>query len=480
MPTQRTRSPRRSRPITRKRRRRPEQDSAPEALARAVRTPEQSLSPDTILSLQRLVGNQNVQRLIAARDQTAIQRKSKEIAAPDNQFYGHGAFMGAALDMWNDAKWNAILAKLMPDVHKVIKTAVDKKKGSGKIIPMMENNPVMAAYGMWKSKQLDDKDKGNRVDQLEAMEWDVWLDPDLMEKHAEAKKDEVAGIEKELVDTLWIAHGNKSRTVKEHFWGDQYDNIKDDAPTDFGGKSAPDWMHLYGAALTMATAKKGEEGDAELGNKKLSFKDTISLYKELFGKKQFSVVLDVKSKLATSAVLKGVISELNRRGVHVYGVGTFRHEQLTDIEEHKQTIGDEELAGAKEVKFYHRSGDFMEAAQGGKLKEGDHVMFNIGSLIEKKWFKTKFQELPGVIDDIKAEKDKHKFHLGGYVQENAIHPDAANLLVEITNKYKDVFDMGFAWGGIGGLADEGAKGTGLGVQDSVFAGSTYKSKKKKK
>ena len=66
-----------------------------------------------------------------------------------NQFYGHGAFMGAAPALLADAKWRKILAFLMPDVHEQVSVKVAKGARASALIPMFENNPVMCAFGVW-------------------------------------------------------------------------------------------------------------------------------------------------------------------------------------------------------------------------------------------------------------------------------------------------------------------------------------------
>ena len=120
--------------------------------------------------------------------------ESKAIWEPKKQFYGHGAFMGAYNELWNDNKWNKILESLMPKVYADLKKGIDpkwyqRKKTTTDLAGMMENNPVMAAFGTWKTKELDDKkqdDRTDRVENLKAIEWDIWLDPDLVTKYKNA------------------------------------------------------------------------------------------------------------------------------------------------------------------------------------------------------------------------------------------------------------------------------------------------------
>jgi hypothetical protein len=79
-----------------------------------------------------------------------------EIPHLNNQFYGHGAFFGAAGQLLNDAKWNVALQSLMPDVHGPVMDILASGGGSKGVLLKFENNPVCAAYGITKLKEMDD------------------------------------------------------------------------------------------------------------------------------------------------------------------------------------------------------------------------------------------------------------------------------------------------------------------------------------
>ena len=68
------------------------------------------------------------------------------------QLYAHGAFMGAAPALLADERWRRILAFLMPDVYTDVTEAM-ADEDPATLIPMFENNPVMAAFGIWRSVQ---------------------------------------------------------------------------------------------------------------------------------------------------------------------------------------------------------------------------------------------------------------------------------------------------------------------------------------
>eukprot|EP00563_Minutocellus_polymorphus_P006977 CAMPEP_0181033366 /NCGR_PEP_ID=MMETSP1070-20121207/7219_1 /TAXON_ID=265543 /ORGANISM="Minutocellus polymorphus, Strain NH13" /LENGTH=1006 /DNA_ID=CAMNT_0023110789 /DNA_START=150 /DNA_END=3170 /DNA_ORIENTATION=- len=103
--------------------------------------------------------------------------------------YVHGAYSAVAPIFIRDARWMAILRKLMPESHAGVATLV--KKNATKIDPLRlmkwaENNPVVASYGALNS---DNGGPHYHVDRTvgtaspspkPALEWDVFLDPSLV------------------------------------------------------------------------------------------------------------------------------------------------------------------------------------------------------------------------------------------------------------------------------------------------------------
>ena len=103
--------------------------------------------------------------------------------------YVHGAYSAVAPIFIRDARWMAILRKLMPESHAGVATLV--KKNPTKIDPLRlmkwaENNPVVAAYGALNSDNGCPRHHVERTvepaSQLPkpALEWDVFLDPSLV------------------------------------------------------------------------------------------------------------------------------------------------------------------------------------------------------------------------------------------------------------------------------------------------------------
>ncbi len=432
--------------------------------------------------------------------QKTPDKKTDTIPEANNQFYAHGSFMGAGIELMDDEKWNYILLKLMPDVHADVTKAIKDEAGSEKVIIMFENNPVTAAYGLARTQAKDaanENGRSDRLDKLTAFEWDAFLDPKTIKKYKEAETEtEKASIAIELVDGLVIAHGNTSQTVKENGpWGGlrQYDNVRGTSKSGQGGVAAGAWMDLFGKAMIIGSDPDWKAKADEIGSKsrvdnkkdqtsdktfkdKMSFSDVVELYKTTYGKELFSVILDVKSRDTNPDVLTGLIKELNKRDVHVYGVGSFIDSELQGLRNVEQVIDGKKVAGALQVLFFHKAGDLQEACLSYSIAPGDTVMFNAGNLIDYDRFsrgenkKKSYKVKEEVVKQIGEYKTRFGFSLGVYVQENAIDDRAATLITDLTNAKPEIFDLGFAWGGVTGetAADIepslGSEKTGIGGQ----------------
>jgi Domain of unknown function (DUF4157) len=422
-----------------------------------------------------------VQQNTAAFSNSSVQRQvADKIPESKNQFYGHGAFMGAAPQLMADVKWNRILQVLMPDVHVNATKTLSKGPQSDELILLFENNPVMAAYGMYKTRQMDirrDDDRSDRISKMKAIEWDVFLPTSIVEAYKKAKDDaEKKRLSYEMVSEMLIAHGTPWQTVKENSGFPQYENVKKTPKSEQGGVRPGAWMDLFGRALQLATDSDWEKKAKEYEDpalhprinspddqaahqtfkNQLGFKEVISLYKRLFGKEMFSVLLDIKSRDATPMILQALVGDLNLRGVHVYGVGSFNHGEIAGLATMTQKVDGKSVAGPKEVKFFHFAGDLQNACLDNKIAKDDTVMFNAGSLISYDSFaggkktKASYKIKTDVVNQLRIYKHHYGFHLGVYVQENDIDDRAATLITDLTNRDTDIFDLGFAWGGLSG------------------------------
>lgn len=443
----------------------------------------------------------------------AVQRSvTDSIPETKNQFYAHGAFMGAAPQLMADKKWNRILEVLMPDVHTDATRALRKGPNSQELILMFENNPVMGAYGMYQTRQMDITREGGRSDRIskmQAMEWDVFLPTTIVEKYHKAPTEaEKARLAHDMVNEMLIAHGTASQTVRENVLGiRQYDNVKGTRKSEQGGVRPGAWMDLFGRALQLATdphweRKANEYEDPDLHPRvnnpadqaahqtfknQLSFREVIDLYKSMFGKETFSVLLDIKSRDASPMILTALIRDLNLRGVLVYGVGTFKHSEIAGLGRMTQTVDGRTYTGPKEIKFFHLAGDLQKACLKNEISDGDTVMFNAGSLISYSSFatgpqtKASYKIKSQVVDQLRIYKKHYGFHLGVYVQENDIDDRAATLITELTNSEPGIFDLGFAWGGLSGETASDIEPTWshatVGIYNQGWAGSDWDTRK---
>jgi hypothetical protein len=442
-----------------------------------------------------------------------IQRSVTDpIPEAKNQFYGHGAFMGAAPQLMADPKWNRILQVLMPDVHADATRVLKGGPNSQELILMFENNPVMGAYGMYQTRQMDVAREGGRSDRIanmQAMEWDVFLPTRIVEQyHAAPTEKERTRLAHEMVSEMLIAHGTASQTVRENVFGfRQYENVKGTRKSEQGGVRPGAWMDLFGRALQLATDPAWEKKATEYEDPKLhprvndpadqaahqtfqnqlSFREVIDLYKSLFGKETFSVLLDIKSRDASPVILTALIRDLNLRGVLVYGVGTFQHREVAGLGNLTQTVDGRTYAGPKEIKFFHFAGDLQQACLDNRIATGDTVMFNAGSLISFDSFatgkqtKASYKIKTDVVDQLRIYKKHYGFHLGVYVQENDIDDRAATLITELTNAEPGIFNLGFAWGGLSGQTASDIEPTWrhatVGIFNQGWAGNHWDTRK---
>ncbi|HEY0067677.1 MAG TPA: DUF4157 domain-containing protein [Flavisolibacter sp.] len=439
----------------------------------------------------------------------AVQRAPDTIPEANNQFYGHGAFMGAAPQLMADPKWNRILRSLMPDVHADATAALADGPNSPTLILMMENNPVMAAYGMYRTRQMDQNNengRSDRVDKMQAIEWDVFLPTEIVEQYNDAETDEErARLAHEMVEEMIIAHGTLGQTLGENVLDRrQYGNVRGTRKSDQGGVRPGAWMDLFGRALRLATAVNWEDLADEFENpdlhprvnspddqaadrtfqNQMSFTEVINMYKSMFGKETFSVLLDIKSRDATPTILGALVRDLNLRGVLVYGVGSFKHSELEGLSLNSQVVDGRTYAGPTEVRFYHLAGNLQEDCLRNRVRPGATVMFNAGSLVSFERSlspddtKASYAIKNNVVSQLETYKNHYGFHLGVYVQENDIDDRAATLITELTNSRPDLFDLGFAWGGLSGQTasdiEPGYYGRGrLGLAGQRLAGKDW-------
>ena len=173
-----------------------------------------------------------------------------------NQYYGHGAFMGAAPALLHDDRWRRILAFLMPDVFLEVQEASREKAEPGTLIPMFENNPVMCAYGVWYGSQRRKGRTDLHPNDLAGVEWDIFVEEAQIEAFERLSGDNAPTerLIRSVVDRMVIAHASTADTVQEAAGVCQYEDVRRTPKTRMGGVQADAWLDLFGRALRLAEA----------------------------------------------------------------------------------------------------------------------------------------------------------------------------------------------------------------------------------
>jgi hypothetical protein len=374
-----------------------------------------------------------------------------------SQSYGHGAFMGAAGAFMKDPTWNQIFKTVWPEEFERIKVLEDTREA----MLALENNPVLAAYGECQSMENKGEKKGEadpKQMQVVPQEWDVWLD-----------KENPGDLSK-----VRIAHGNFWTTVMQNITAGQKDKVvgakRDDVKN---AKSGSQWMETFGRAVMMYrggggsvpdnASQKDKEGQAakmQAAAKATNAEQAISACAEFLKKENGGgLILDVKSTYSSSADINLFIDTLRGKGVDVFGVGTFRHEQLAGLEK-----------GVRPVKFFHGIQGVENAADQKALQKGDHLMFNAGSLLDKSggWIRdTKYGINQAAFQQLSTLVTTYDLNVGLYVQEGDVDEKAVEVIVKMVNKFPDLFKDGFAYGNIQGRAETETEGTGMGAQGNA-------------
>jgi hypothetical protein len=399
-------------------------------------------------------------------DDHPFESPREKILPVVNQFYGHGAFMGAAPALLNDSKWRRILAFLMPDVYRDVQEAVVKGSRPGELIPMFENNPVMCAFGVWQGTLARRGGEARGPMDLAGMEWDVFVSTDLVDAWEDARDDDRGPIVEKLVDTMVIAHASTTDTVQEQFGLCQWADVRKTAKTKFGGVEPVAWMDLFARGLLLA---EDPDLDGAIGRMvelprvhspeacrdhtfeaPLPVAQAVDVYRRVTGKDHFSVVLEIKSLRTTPLLLAEIVETLNRRTVHVAAVGSFLSEEIDGLDQITQVVREETLPGPRPILFLHFAGDLQRACDRGTIAPGTHAMFNGASLLvaraDGRSFTYRIDE--DVVAEVAEYRERFDLQIGIYVQENDCDVAAAGLLSEIVRQHPETFALGFAWGGL--------------------------------
>lgn len=435
---------------------------------------------------QRL--DRKVTSLLVARQRQSMFTAERTFAAPvRTQFYGHGAFMGAAPALLEDERWARILAFLMPDVLEDIAEAFEGDATVSAIIPMLENNPVAAAFGVFHGFGSGLDRATESPHHLAGIEWDMFVDAKLLERWelAAGREPLISRIMEEAIDTCLIAHANPTDTVQEALGFSQYDDVRRTKKTAMGGLEIDAWLDFFGRALELALADDFEEKIAAMALEARSesleacmlhtfvpsrpIERTIALYRAFTREPFLSIVIDIKSLHSTPRFLTDLIGALNAKGIHVAAVGSFLREEIDGVGAATQEVEGQRLAGPREVQFLHLAGDLQDACDAGCIIEGQSVLFNGASLLEacESAHAGRYRPRAGVVQAIERYRRRHAIDIGIYVQEGDCDRAAAEALARLTNDHAETFTLGFAWGGLRGsahLAEEATPRFGYGSQ----------------
>ena len=382
------------------------------------------------------------------------------------QLYAHGASMGASPALLADERWRRILAFLMPDVYADVTEALADEKPVSAVIPMFENNPVVAAFGCWRSAQSG-PDGADWLLDLVGFEWDLFIDGDLAEGYdtcpPEARAERIAAI----LRTAVIAHAGALDTLQENLGFCQHQDVRETRKSRLGGVEIRDWLDLFARALRLARAEdpgplllemaaepRIREGDACLLHTfvaPMPPQAAIQTFCEVTGRDHFSVVLDMKSLRSTPTLFADLIHALNGYGIHVTAACSFKLEEIAGLSQVEQVVSGILRPPPREVLFFHYAGDLQRACRAGEVPDGQSVMFNGGSLLSTEGWHTAapaYVVKGAVVADLGRYQRRHRLQIGLYVQEGDCDSAAAALLGTLVESHPETFALGFAWGGL--------------------------------
>lgn len=438
----------------------------------------------TVRLRQRRIRQESVVRAHAGgpwsrNDDVAFRAVRRRIAPIPPAFYAHGAFMGAAPAMLADRRWRRILAFLMPDVYSDVRAALSARGSRlASLIPMFENNPVMCAFGIARLGKAAPA----------AIEWDVYVDSERVTRWAAtADADEKQRLQADILDSLVVAHASATDSMQEQIGICQWSDVRATPKSRLGGVPPGPWLDLFTRALRLSRAEDLDaaiaamepdprsESDEECLKhtfaRPLAPRDAVALVRQITGHPHLALMLEIKSIKTTPALLAALVAEFNLRGVHIAGLGSFHAEEVRGLSKVAQTIDGAELAGPREVVFFHYAGDFQQACDADRVPHGVCALFNGASLLDVEVIhgQREYAVKESVVDELLAYRTGRSLQLGIYVQEDDTDARAADLLGDLVRRRPDVFDLGFAWGG---LPDEVALAEGNGDHRG-FGGQRY-------
>ena len=350
----------------------------------------------------------------------------------DAQLYAHGGYMGAASAFCADTEWAGIYMALMAkDAKNLASEVPETASHEGEAMSLLENNPILAAYGQIASQDAQ------REGEVEArdipLEWDVWLDPQ----------------DPTDPDAAYITHGDTGDTASIGFFEGVDEMPKDITST---GMTVTRWLRLYGAALFLHEHRDQlQPWDMESVKDEPLLKQAVDGLAGVTG--AGGVVLDIKSTWSTADQVAAFVAMLESMEIAVKGVGSFRAGQLADL--------DQGMA----IRFFHGL-DHLEAHR-DTLAPGDQCLINLASLLMATadgGYRIDDGDIARLADLIAATG----ILVGGYAQESDLSAAAHSTLVDlVTGEHTGLFPLGYSYGNIDGQVSTSPTGSGYGSQESL-------------
>jgi hypothetical protein len=245
--------------------------------------------------------------------------------------YSHGGFMGAAVAMLREKKWRELLHTLTPASSRrvalahagAILTGGDGASSSA-LMRDLENNPVLAAFGTADAvRRGKGRDPATGAHNPIVVELDVYLAPEHTSSSSPSSFSSSSALD--VASRTVVSHGSLLQTAAERLLG--Y-SMHASLLLETGGMTIPKWIEVYLEALSIAAPHvrvhdgSTDAGAAGGGNPWSPSPSPSPL---------LSVFLDVKSASASPQTLHALVRGLNAMGVHVWGIGSFVHPQVTGL-----------------------------------------------------------------------------------------------------------------------------------------------------
>lgn len=317
---------------------------------------------------QRQKQQQRASSSLAAHDAMAAAARLRPLMVPItravNRVYSHGGWMGAAPELVASPQWLALVGELTPAAHERVALAAAAGRASpGALMRIFENSPVLVAFGV--AHELRERRHaaaaagapaaavalatggsashacatgGSASHAPVVVEWDVYTSREACNAADAAVRAaggldavppaERAALAHRLAATTAISHGSLWHIALERLLGlPMHASILQRS----GGMTTHTWLRAYFHALATAAP------DVDVRAPAVATAATASATPHL------SVFLDVKSSLASPAALALLTEGLNAAGVHVWGVGSFVHGQLTELAARHVRAGAEQV-----------------------------------------------------------------------------------------------------------------------------------------